>query len=110
MRRVYLRGAFEHSEMGLVHVAGGNLGLLLRHLIGVGTPRGLRGRVVSAVWALIRRLVGLWGRSRAGLGAVSARFAVHNLATALSGLPALHLNTENFCHGLSNTYFIGHGP
>ncbi len=40
------------------------------------------------------------GRSRAGLGAVSARFAVHSLATALSGLPALHLNTEDFCHGL----------
>ena len=40
------------------------------------------------------------GRSRAGLGAVSARFAVHNLATALSGLRVLHLNTEDFCHGL----------
>ena len=40
------------------------------------------------------------GRSRAGLGAVSARFAVHSLATALSGLPALNLNTEDFCHGL----------
>ena len=40
------------------------------------------------------------GRSGAGLGAVSARFSVHNLATALSGLPALHLNTEDFCHGL----------
>ena len=40
------------------------------------------------------------GRSRAGLGAVSAKFAVHSLATALSGLPTLHLNTEDFCHGL----------
>ena len=40
------------------------------------------------------------GRSRAGLGAVSARFAVHSLATALSGLPVLHLNTEDFRHGL----------
>ena len=39
--------------------------------IGVGTPRGLQGRVVSAVWALIiRRLVGLWG----GLERVLAPF------------------------------------
>ena len=41
------------------------------HLRGhVGTPRGLQGRVVSAVWALIRRLVGLWG----GLERVLAPF------------------------------------
>ena len=62
MRRVHLRGHSNILKRVLVHVAGGNLGLLLRHLIGVGTPRGLQGRVVSAVWALIRRLVGLWGR------------------------------------------------
>ena len=61
MRRVHLRGHSNILKRVLVHVAGGNLGLLLRHLIGVGTPRGLQGRVVSAVWALISRLVGLWG-------------------------------------------------
>ena len=53
MRRVHLRGHSNILKRVLVHVAGGNLGLLLRHLIGVGTPRGLQGRVVSAVWALI---------------------------------------------------------
>ena len=100
MRRVHLRGHSNILKRVLVHAAGGNLGLLLRHLIGVGTPRGLQGRVVSAVWALIRRLVGLWGGLERVLAAVSARFAVHSLATALSGLPALHLNTEDFCHGL----------
>ena len=62
MRRVHLRGHSNILKRVLVHAAGGNLGLLLRHLIGVGTPRGLQGRVVSAAWALIRRLVGLWGR------------------------------------------------
>ena len=46
----------------LVHVAGGNLGLLLRHLTDVCTPRGLQGRVVAGVWALIGGLVDLWGR------------------------------------------------
>ena len=70
MRRVRLRGHSNILKRVLVHVAGGNLGLLLRHLIGVGTPRGLQGRVVSAVWALIRRLIGLWG----GLERVLAPF------------------------------------
>ena len=70
MRRVHLRGHSNILKRVLVHVAGGNLGLLLRHLTGVGTPRGLQGRVVSAVWALIRRLVGLWG----GLERVLAPF------------------------------------
>ena len=70
MRRVHLRGHSNILKRVLVHAAGGNLGLLLRHLIGVGTPRGLQGRVVSAVWALIRRLVGLWG----GLERVLAPF------------------------------------
>ena len=46
--------------------------------IGVGTPRGLQGRVVSAVWALIRRLVGLWG----GLERVLAPFLLDLPSTA----------------------------
>ena len=45
----------------LVHVAGCNLGLLLRHLIGVGTPRSLQGRAVARFRALIRRWRDLWG-------------------------------------------------
>ena len=47
------------------------------------------GRVVSAIWALISRLVGLWGGLERGLGAVSARFAVHSFATAASMMPAV---------------------
>ena len=93
-------GAFEHSETG------------------AGPCRGWQPRAASASsdrcrhapWPPRAGRVGCMGadqtvgrpagRSRAGLGAVSARFAVHSLATALSGLPALHLNTEAFCHGL----------
>ena len=66
MRRVHLPGYSNILKRVLVHVAGGNLGLLLRHLTGVGTPRGPQGRVVSAVWALIRRLVGLCGAVSSG--------------------------------------------
>jgi len=40
----------------LVHVAGLNLGLLLRQVIGIGT-RDLQGRAVAGIWALIGLLV-----------------------------------------------------
>ena len=61
MRRVHLRRHSNILKRLLAHVAGCNLGLLLRHLTGVGTPRGLKGRVVAGC-SLIGWLVGLWGR------------------------------------------------
>ena len=61
MRRVHLRGHPNILKRLLVHVAGCNLGLLLRHLIGVGTPRSLQGRAVARFRALIRRWRDLWG-------------------------------------------------
>ncbi len=60
MRRVYLRGHPNILKRLLVHVAGLNLGLLLRQVIGVGTPRGLQGRAAAGVWARIGRFVDLW--------------------------------------------------
>jgi hypothetical protein len=41
--RVHLRGHTNIRKRLLIHTAGFNLGLLMRQLIGVGTPRGLRG-------------------------------------------------------------------
>jgi transposase len=43
MRRTHLRGHTNILKRLLVHIGGFNLGLLMRALIGVGTPRGLRG-------------------------------------------------------------------
>ena len=48
----------------LVQVCGVNLGLLMRHLTGVGTPRSLHGRASALVEALIGFLSGCWGRVR----------------------------------------------
>ena len=70
MRRVYLRGHPNILKRLLVHVAGLNLGLLLRQVIGVGTPRGLQGRAAAGVWALIGPFVGLWN----GLERLLTRF------------------------------------
>ncbi len=56
LRRTYLRGHGNILKRVLVHASGFNLGLMMRRLIGVGTPRGLQGRVA----ALIALLISLW--------------------------------------------------
>ena len=56
MRRTHLRGHINILKRLLIHAGGFNLGLLLRALLGVGTPRGLQdrgGRAVATVLDLI---------------------------------------------------------
>ena len=62
MRRVHLRGHPNIRKRLLVHVAGTNLGLLLRKLIGVGTARTLQDRAAALFRALFRRSsdAGVW--------------------------------------------------
>jgi transposase len=52
MRRVHLRGGNNILKRMLIHVGGFNLSLVMRQLIGKGTPRGLQGSS-SALFALI---------------------------------------------------------
>jgi transposase len=49
MRRVHLRGHANILKRLLVHASGFNLGLLMRTLTGIGTPRSLQGRVAAAL-------------------------------------------------------------
>jgi transposase len=62
MRRLHLRGHTNIRKRLLIHTAGFNLGLLMRRLIGVGTPRGLQGRLIALVATLIELLRPLWDR------------------------------------------------
>ena len=62
LRRVHLRGHPNILKRVLVHVCGFNLGLLMRQLTGVGTPRSLQGRAAALLGALIGLLGGLWER------------------------------------------------
>jgi transposase len=70
MRRVHLRGHTNILKRLLIHASGFNLGFLMRQLIGVGTPRGLQGRlgavaaVLLALIASLRALVTSHGRPR----------------------------------------------
>ena len=60
MRRTHLRRHPNILKRVMVHVAGFNLGLLMRALIGNGTPRGLQDRAAALaafVWTLIRSLL-----------------------------------------------------
>jgi transposase len=74
MRRVHLRGRANILKRLLVHVGGFNLSLVMRKLVGKGTPRGLQGSVsgrsrpVLAAWGVLGRI----GRALADL-AVSGR-------------------------------------
>ena len=62
MRRVHLRGHSNILKRLLVHVCGFNLGLFMRQLTGVGTPRSLQGRATALLHALIGLLCRCWGR------------------------------------------------
>ena len=53
MRRTHLRGHSNILKRLLIHAGGFNLGLVMRHLIGVGTPRGLQGRLAAVIATLL---------------------------------------------------------
>ncbi len=46
---MYLRGHANIRKRLLIHTSRFNLGLLMRHVIGVGPPRILQGRLVAAL-------------------------------------------------------------
>src|SRR6266566_4064930 len=62
MRRVHLRRHPNILKRLLVHVAAFNLGLVMRQLLGRGTPRGLQGCPLDLLLALLRLLTDVWTR------------------------------------------------
>jgi transposase len=54
MRRTWLRGRENIHKRYLIHVAGYNLGLIMRLLTGAGTPREFQARLSAGLVALIR--------------------------------------------------------
>jgi transposase len=63
MRRVHLRGHDNILKRVLLHAGALNLGLLMRTLVGIGTPRSLQGHAAAllrCVWSLIRLPEMLW--------------------------------------------------
>jgi transposase len=67
MRRVHLRGHDNILKRALLQTGALNLGLLMRQLLGIGTPRSLQGRVASLL-ARIAALVRLPERLSDAIG------------------------------------------
>jgi transposase len=81
MRRTHLRGHTNILKRLLIHAGGFNLGLVMRHLIGIGTPRGLQDRPATVMAALLV----LRGATRRWLVAISAW---HPLMAAVRWFPS----------------------
>jgi len=78
MRRTHLRGHTNILKRLLIHAGGFNLGLMMRQRIGLGTPRGLQGRLAAVLAALFVRT----GTIRRHLAAISAS---HRPITVMRG-------------------------
>lgn len=79
MRRTHLRGHQNILKRVVVHVAGFNLGLLMRHLTGVGKPRvlqGALGRRLCVIFALLTLLAVLRRATRTWWDMVAFYLAV----------------------------------
>ena len=74
MRRTHLRGHANILKRLIIHASGFNLGLIMRKLVGRGTPRGLQGRLRFAIWAFQQAArVGL----RVIVGILAERSSLH---------------------------------
>lgn len=72
MRRTHLRGHTNILKRLLIHAGGFNLGLIMRQVIGLGTPRGLQGRLAVVIAMLLVLLAAV----RRRLVTISASFRV----------------------------------
>jgi len=75
MRRTHLRGHTNILKRLLIHAGGFNLGLIMRQLIGLGTPRGLQGRL-GVIIAMVLVLVAAIRRRVAPVGSSQPRIAI----------------------------------
>jgi len=71
MRRTHLRGHANILKRLLIHVAGFNLSLVMRKILGLGTARGLQGLAARIVHVLLSFLRMIW-RTVTHLGAENA--------------------------------------
>jgi transposase len=69
MRRTHLRKHKNILKRLLIHVAGANLGLLLRNRYGIGTPRGLQGLSLTLDFLILLFAYALESEKRSSIGA-----------------------------------------
>jgi len=64
MRRCTLRGTKNILKRQLIHVGAFNISLVLRKMLGAGTPRELKNRALNLILRLFARLISLCGAGR----------------------------------------------
>jgi transposase len=92
MRRTHLRGHANILKRLFVHIGGFNLGLFMRTRFGVGTPRGLQGRlaaVLAFIVALWTHVVDLWCAVRRPVHDHGSAFTPHHRFESLPAKSAL---------------------
>lgn len=89
MRRTYLRLRDNILKRYLIHVAGFNLGLVMRAILGVGTPRGLRGHFQAVCGTIVAAL-------RLLLVAIRSRNAVDRIELRLGSRPSASRSESAF--------------
>ena len=99
LRRLHLRGHPNILKRLIVHAGAFNLGLLMRHVFGRGTPRGLQGhrRPCFALWALLSTLLAALQRPWSG---TSASRALGHTPRGRSSLSRRWAHSNDFHHGL----------
>jgi transposase len=99
LRRTHLRGHVNIRKRVVVHAGGFNLGLLMRHLTGVGTPRSLQGRSGACWDALIDQLCALWWLLRSVGSPIVLQHPYLALITHRSSAISLDLRKRAFATG-----------
>ena len=90
LRRIHLRGHPNILKRLIVHAGAFNLGLLMRHVFGRGTPRGLQGRrrPCFLLWLLLSSLLAALERTlarRIGVPQSLSRGGISWLSLAATG-------------------------
>ena len=99
-RRVHLRGHPNILKRVLVHTGGFNLGLLMRRLTGVGTPRSLQRPRGGAPWRAYRPHAPPVAASAETVALRSTRVVVRRACDLALRTPAHRSTNGRFHHGL----------
>jgi len=83
MRRTHLRGHENILKRVLIQAGGFNLGLLIRAIVGVGTPRGLQGRLA----VVIATVLVLVSTARRRFAAIGSSYRTHGVMRAVVIFP-----------------------
>jgi len=98
LRRCHLRGRENILKRQLIHVGAFNLSLILRKLLGAGTPRELRNRAGRVFSLLLRFLCASKDDSPLRQLMAAARRGSHHLSVALR-LPTTHQRSSTSATG-----------